>query len=83
MGFPWQVMGVNAILLFVASGIVARVLLVCRVADGRSLYQWLYDSLFVPWAGPLNGSLAFALATVAAWWLVLYALYRRGWFLRL
>jgi predicted acyltransferase len=82
-GFPWQVMGVNAILLFVASGVVARILLVLRVADGRSLYQWLYDSLFVPWAGPLNGSLAFALAAVAAWWLVLYALYRRGWFLRL
>lgn len=83
LGWPLQVMGVNAIALFVASGIVARILLVSRVGDGRSVYQWLYDSLFVPWAGPLDGSLAFALATVAAWWLVLYALYRRGWFLRL
>jgi len=83
IGWPLQVMGVNAIALFVASGIVARILLVSRRADGRSVYQWAYDSVFVPWAGPLNGSLAFAVATVVAWWIVLYGLYRRGWFLRL
>jgi predicted acyltransferase len=83
VGWPFQVLGVNAIALFFASGIVARLLLALRVGDGRSLYQWLYDSLFVPWAGPLNGSLAFALVTVALWWVALYALYRRGWFLRL
>lgn len=83
VGWPLQVLGVNAIALFVGSGIVARILLVGRVADGRSVYQWLYDSLFVPWAGALNGSLAFAIATVIVWWLVLYLLYRRGWFLRL
>jgi predicted acyltransferase len=83
IGWPLQVMGVNAIALFVASGIAARILLVSRAADGRSLYQWIYDSLFVPWAGPLNGSLAFALATVVFWWLVLLWLYRRGWLLRL
>jgi len=80
---PLQVLGVNAIVLFVASGIVARILLVSRVADGRSVYQWLYDTQFVPWAGALNGSLAFALATVAVWWGVLYCLYRLRWFLRL
>jgi len=83
VGWPWQVLGVNAIALFVGSGVVARVFLVSRMADGRSVYQWLYDTLFVPWAGPLNGSLAFALATVAVWWLVLFPLYRLGWFLRL
>lgn len=80
---PLQVLGVNAIVLFVASGIVARIMLVSRVADGRSVYQWLYDTQFVPWTGALNGSLAFALVTVAVWWAVLYGLYRRGWLLRL
>jgi predicted acyltransferase len=83
IGWPLQVMGVNAIALFVGSGIVARILLVSRTADGRSAYQWLYDSVFVPWAGPTNGSLAFAIATVVFWWLALFGLYRRGWFLRL
>ncbi len=83
IGVPLQVLGVNAILLFFASGLVARLLLALRTPDGRSVYRWLYETLFVPWAGPLNGSLAFALATVAVWWLVLYVLYRRRWFLRL
>lgn len=83
IGWPFQVLGVNAIALFVASGIAARILLVCRVADGRSLYQWIYDALFASWAGPIDGSLAFALVTVAIWWGVFYGFYRRGWFLRL
>lgn len=80
---PLQVMGVNAIFLFFASGVAARLLLALRTADGRSVHQWTYDTLFVPWAAPLNGSLAFAIATVVAWWVALYVLYRRGWFFRL
>jgi len=83
IGWPFQVMGVNAITLFFASGLVARLLNVVRLADGRSLHLWLYQELFVPWAGEIDGSLAFALATVALWWLVLYALYRRGWTIRI
>lgn len=83
IGWPLQVMGVNAITLFFASGIVARLLLTLQTAEGHSYYRWLYDTLFVPWAGALGGSLAFAVATVAAWWVALYILYRRGWFLRL
>lgn len=83
IGWPLQVFGVNAIALFVASGIVARILLVGRTADGRSLYEWIYEALFASWAGPINGSLAFALATIAIWWVVFYGFYRRGWFLRL
>ncbi len=51
--------------------------------DGRSLHFWIYQDLFVPWAGELNGSLAFAIATVLLWWLVLYGLYRRRWIIRL
>ncbi len=78
LGRPFQVMGVNAITLFFASGIVARLLGVIRLDDRRSLQLTLYQDLFVPWAGALNGSLAYALATVAVWWLLLYGLYRRG-----
>jgi len=83
IGWPLQVMGVNAITLFFASGIVARLLSVIRLADGRSLQLWIYQKLFVPWAGELDGSLGYALATVLVWWLLLYGLYRRGWIIRL
>ncbi|MDX1576164.1 MAG: hypothetical protein R3285_08215, partial [Kiloniellales bacterium] len=83
LGWPFQVMGVNAITLFFASGLVARLLNVVHVADGRSLQLWIYQELFVPWAGQIDGSLAFALATVSLWWLVLYGLYRRGVIIRI
>jgi predicted acyltransferase len=83
LGRPLQILGVNAIFLFFASGIAARLLLALRTADGRSIYQWIYDTLFASWAGPLNGSLVFAVATVVVWWIVLYALHRRGWYFRL
>lgn len=83
IGWPLQVMGVNAIALFFASGLVARLLNVWKLADGRSLKQWIYQDLFVPWAGPLDGSLAFALASLLVWWLLLFGLYRRGWTIRL
>ncbi|MBD2577814.1 heparan-alpha-glucosaminide N-acetyltransferase domain-containing protein [Oscillatoria sp. FACHB-1406] len=84
-GFPFEVMGANAIFLFVASGLVTRMFYVLKVGAGEkapSLYAWIYENGFVPWAGELNGSLLFAIATVALWWLVLYGMYRKGWFFK-
>ncbi|MEO6861835.1 MAG: DUF5009 domain-containing protein [Microcoleus sp.] len=81
-GWPFEIMGLNAIFLFVASGIVARILLKTHIGTGKTApttYTWIYENWFVPWAGPLNGSLAFAVTAVLCWWLVLYGMYRRGW----
>jgi len=81
-GWSFEIMGLNAIFLFVASGIVARILLKTHIGSGKSApstYTWIYENWFVPWAGPLNGSLAFAVTAVLCWWLVLYGMYRRGW----
>lgn len=81
-GWPFEIMGLNAIFLFVASGIVARVLLKTHIGSGENApttYTWIYENWFVPWAGPLNGSLAFAVTAVLCWWLILYGMYRRGW----
>ncbi|MDY6786160.1 MAG: heparan-alpha-glucosaminide N-acetyltransferase domain-containing protein [Cyanobacteriota bacterium] len=85
-GFPFKVMGMNAIFLFVASGIVTRFFYFFKVGteeDSPSLYKWIYENLFAPWAGELNGSFLFAIAVVALWWLVLYGMYRKGWFLKI
>jgi predicted acyltransferase len=81
-GGPFEIMGLNAIFLFVASGIVARLLLKTHIGIGKTApttYTWIYENWFVPWAGPLNGSLAFAVTAVLCWWLILYGMYRRGW----
>ncbi|MBD1940198.1 DUF5009 domain-containing protein [Microcoleus sp. FACHB-68] len=84
--WPFEVMGLNAIFLFVASGTVARFLIKTHIGAGKdapTTYTWLYENLFRPWAGALNGSLAFALTTVFLWWLILYLMYRNKWFLKL
>ncbi|MEG4317825.1 MULTISPECIES: DUF5009 domain-containing protein [unclassified Microcoleus] len=81
-GWPFEIMGLNAIFLFVASGIVARLLLKTHVGGDKTApttYTWIYENWFIPWAGPLNGSLAFAVTAVLCWWLILYGMYRRGW----
>lgn len=85
-GWPFEIMGLNAIFLFVASGIVARILLKTHIGSGESApstYTWIYENWFLPWAGPLNGSLAFAVTAVLFWWLILYGMYRRGWVIKI
>jgi Uncharacterized conserved protein len=85
-GRPFEIMGLNAIFLFVASGIVARILLKTHIGRGESApstYTWIYENWFLPWAGPLNGSLAFAVTAVLFWWLILYGMYRRGWVIKI
>lgn len=83
---PLVVYGVNAITVFVASGLVAKTLVLWRVPAGggetTSAYNVLYETLFVSWAGPLNGSLAFAIATVLFWLGVAWAMYSRRIFIK-
>jgi len=84
-GWPFKVMGLNAIFVFVASGLGARILLKTYIGTGEeapNTYTWIYQHLFQSWAGPMNGSLAFAVATVLFWWVVVYGLYRQQWFLK-
>jgi predicted acyltransferase len=82
MARPFEIVGVNAIFVFVASGLVAQLMGIIQV-DGASLHGWLYSKLFTSWISePPLASLAYALATVAVWWLILWAMSRRGWSVR-
>jgi predicted acyltransferase len=79
---PWEIVGVNAIFVFVASGLLAQLLGIVKIG-GTSAHAWLYSHLFTSWiTDPKLASLGFALATVAFWWLVLWAMSRRGWSVR-
>lgn len=84
---PLLVYGSNSILVFVLSGLFARILILTKVAAGEgttvSLYTWLYTHAFQPWAGNYNGSLAFALTYVLLFFAVMLVLYRRKWFVRI
>jgi predicted acyltransferase len=79
---PFAVLGVNALVLFFLSTLVARLMTIIRVgADVRSLQAVIFDRVFAPLASPVNASLAFAVAYVAAWWTILWVLNR--WNIRL
>jgi Uncharacterized conserved protein len=80
---PLVVFGVNALLLFFASGILARVMgtLIKFSVDTEvlSLQQWIYKYLLASWAGEMLGSHLYPLLLVVAWYMVLRALYERNW----
>jgi predicted acyltransferase len=82
---PMVVYGMNAIAVFVLSGFMTKALVRIHVggADGTSLYNWIYETLFRSWAGSVNGSLAFAMAYVAFWLGVMALLHRRRIFIKI
>lgn len=78
---PFLVYGTNAIAVYVASGMMTKALI--RIdAGSTSLYGWLYRNVFASWAGPLNGSLAFAVAYVLLWLALATPLYRKRIFIK-
>lgn len=78
---PLVILGVNAITLFVASGLLVKTLNLIRVAgpDGRdiSVSRWAYLNWFVPLAEPRNASLLYALANLLVLFALLAWMYRR------
>ena len=83
---PWIVFGVNPILAFVGSGLMARLIYsVIRVeVEGRttSLQAAVYQAAYASWLPPQVASLLFALSFVFLWYLILLVLYRKRIFLK-
>jgi predicted acyltransferase len=79
---PWAVFGVNPLVAFVGSGVMARLLTsVVKVEwNGRHvpLQKMLYESTFAAWLAPEPASLAWAVAFVAVWLALLWPLWKRG-----
>ena len=79
---PFAIVGVNAIFVFVASGLVGRLLVETHVGE-LTTKTWLYQKLFAAHLSPEElASLGFALATVAFWWLILWLMSLRDWTIR-
>lgn len=84
--YPFKIMGLNSIFLFVASGWVGRILIYTHIGnstDAPTTKTWIYEKAFQSWAGSLNGSFFFALTTLLFWWLISYGMYHKGWFLKI
>lgn len=82
---PAIVYGMNAIAVFVASGLLARGFYLIKIdgADGEmSLKAWLFQGL-TAWFDPVNASLVYALGNVLFWLAVMYWMYRRRIFIKI
>lgn len=80
----WMVVyGRNAIVVFVASGMVSKAMARIRVGDGASLYGWIYENLFRSWAGAYPGSVAFAATYVLFWLAIMWILHVRRIYVRI
>lgn len=83
----FSVFGMNPLFLFVLSilwGKTLRQLIGIPAGDGTATAgsTWVYQNMFAPWAGLMNGSLAYALAHVVLFWLIGYALFKYRFFVK-
>jgi len=79
---PFVIFGVNALALFVFSGIMARLLGMIRLAGPETgkditLQQWIFNNAFLSVASPVNASLAYAVCFILFWLFLMWLLYRR------
>ena len=83
---PFVVFGVNPIVAFVGSGVMARLIYTLWHVNyqGKSVavQDAIYQSVFLTWLPPRVASLAFALTFVLLWYGILLVLHRRKIFLK-
>ncbi len=82
---PFVIFGVNALALFVFSGILARLMGMIKLAgpDGKevTLQQWIFN-LYLFAFSPINASLAYAVSYILFWLFLMWLLYRRRIFIK-
>ncbi len=84
--FPFVIFGTNSIFVFAASGLWVKSIIRFKFdLNGEIVngYTYLYQTVFVPLAGPMNGSLLFAITHIIGWWLVLYWLYQKKIYIKI
>jgi predicted acyltransferase len=69
--WPFEVFGVNALALFVGTGLMVKLMSLFKVQG------WIFRNLFLSWAAPINASLAYAIAFILLWLFFMWLLYRK------
>jgi len=80
------VFGMNPLFIFALAGVWARILTkLIKIHQNDTVitgYNWLYQNIFLPLAGELNGSLLFALSHIAVFWLICFILFKKRIFIK-
>jgi predicted acyltransferase len=69
--WPFEVFGVNALALFVGTGLMVKLMGLLHVQG------WIFRKLFLSWAQPINASLFYAIAFILLWLFFMWLLYRK------
>lgn len=83
---PFIIFGVNALALYVGAELSAKILYLIKVGGSGgpvSLQEYIFETIFLPLASPVNASLAYALSYILIWLGVMWLLYRRRIFIKL
>lgn len=75
--YAFRVFGLNPLASYVLSGLFVKLFIYTIKWDDGNAYSWLYESIFQPILGNMNGSLAFALSYTFFIWLFAWFLYRK------
>ncbi len=80
--FPFEVYGVNALIVFVMSGLVAKTLTLIQIQESAeksiSAGNWFYQNICLSIFETYNASLLYALVWITLWFLVLLVMYRKN-----
>jgi predicted acyltransferase len=87
---PFVVYGMNAIFVFVLSGIVAKTIgmwkFYVQLSDGTyanvSIKNLIMQNIFEPYFSPINASLAFAISFIAFMYFIVWFMYRKKIFIK-
>jgi predicted acyltransferase len=83
---PFIIYGMNAITVFVLSGLVGKSMGLIRYvqADGSflSLQGMIFQNVFLPLASPINASLLYAISFISVMFLVVWFMWKKKWFLK-
>lgn len=78
---PFVVYGVNAITVFFLSGLMPRLVNMIKIdfnGEQTGALSYVYKAWFAPNFEPINASLAYAVAFVLFWYIILWVMYKRS-----
>ena len=79
---PLVIFGMNALFLFALSGLIAKMLGFIHTAPAQTLKAWLYAPIQALGLAPVDASLLFALLFTACHFVIAWAMWRKGWFVK-
>ena len=85
---PFIHFGTNPLFIFVFSGLYVKTMIYLvsitnSKGEATSGLKYIYQNIFVPIAGNMNGSLLFAIAHIIFFWSLVYLLFRKKIFIKI